>query len=63
MTPRFTALSISVNMPGTGLAAGHGTSFKSSLVTSVPTLSGCVATTACVRATSTSRTGMLFTAR
>ena len=62
ITPRFTTLSTSVNEPGTGLAAGHGTSFRSSLVTNVPTLRGCVATTACVRATSTSRTGRLFSA-
>ena len=62
ITPRFTALSTSVNEPGTGLADGHGTSFTSSLVTSMPTLKGWVATTACVRATSTSRTGRLFSA-
>ena len=61
--PRFTTLSISVNEPGTGVAAGQATSLRSSLVTSVPTAMGCVATTACVRATSTSRMGRLCTAR
>ncbi len=52
-----------VNPPGIWFAAGQGTSLTSSFVSIVPSVSGRAATTACALATSTSRTGMLRTAR